>query len=79
MTEPRPSDDATRKSSFRELVEPEIEVLLRVALTITSNQADAEVLVQENLLRAYRVVDRVDGRRPRAWLLTIFRNTNGTL
>jgi len=53
--------------------------VLRVALTITSNQADAEVLVQENLLRAYRVVDRIDGRHPRAWLLTILRNTNATL
>ncbi|MBA3782984.1 MAG: RNA polymerase subunit sigma-70, partial [Nocardioides sp.] len=50
MTAPRPPDDATRKSSFQDLVEPEIEVLLRVALTITSNQADAEDLVQETLL-----------------------------
>ena len=76
VTAPRPPDDATRKSSFRELVEPEIEVLLRVALTITSNQADAEDLVQETLLRAYRAIDRFDGRHPRAWLLTILRNTN---
>ena len=34
MTAPRPPNDAIRKSSFRELVEPEIEVLLRVALTL---------------------------------------------
>ncbi|MEO5710315.1 MAG: sigma factor, partial [Nocardioidaceae bacterium] len=39
-------------------MEPEIEVLLRVALTITSNQADSEDLVQETLLRAYRAIDR---------------------
>ncbi len=79
MTAPRPRDDATRKSSFRELVEPEIEVLLRVALTITSHQADAEDLVQETLLRAYRAIDRFDGRHPRAWLLTILRNTNANM
>ncbi len=79
MTAPRPPDDATRKSAFRELVEPEIEVLLRVALTITSNRADAEDLVQETLLRAYRAIDRFDGRYPRAWLLTILRNTNANL
>ncbi len=72
-------DDATRKSSFRELVEPEIEVLLRVAFTITSIRADAEDLVQETLLRAYRAIDRFDGRHPRAWLLTILRNTNANL
>lgn len=76
MTAPRPPDDATRKSSFQELVEPQIEVLLRVALTITSNQADAEDLVQDTLLRAYRAIDRFDGRYPRAWLLTILRHTN---
>jgi RNA polymerase sigma-70 factor (ECF subfamily) len=79
VTAPRPADDATRRSSFRELVEPEIEVLLRVALTITSIQADAEDLVQETLLRAYRAIDRFDGRHPRAWLLTILRNTNANM
>ncbi len=79
MTAPRPPDDATRKSSFRELVEPEIEVLLRVALTITSDRADAEDLVQDTLLRAYRAIDRFDGRYPRAWLMTILRNTNANM
>jgi len=79
VTATRPADDATRRSSFRELVEPEIEVLLRVALTITSIQADAEDLVQETLLRAYRAIDRFDGRHPRAWLLTILRNTNANM
>ncbi len=69
-------EDSSRKADFREMVEPEIEVLLRVALAITSNRADAEDLVQESLLRAYRAIDRFDGRHPRAWLLTILRNTN---
>ena len=79
MTAHEPSDDAARKASFRELVEPEIEVMLRVALSITSNKADAEDLVQESLLRAYRAIERFDGRYPRAWLLTIVRNTNSNL
>lgn len=79
MTSPRPPDDETRKATFRELVEPEIEVLLRVAASITANRADAEDLVQETLLRAYRAIDRFDGRHPRAWLLTILRNTNANL
>ena len=60
-------------------MEPEIEVLLRVALTITSNRADSEDLVQETLLRAYKAIDRFDGRHPRAWLLTILRNTNSNM
>jgi RNA polymerase sigma-70 factor (ECF subfamily) len=32
--------------------------------------------VQETLLRAYRAIDGFDGRHPRAWLLTILRNTH---
>ncbi len=53
---------------------PEIDVLYRVALSITRSHADAEDLVQDTLVRAYRSIDRFDGRHPRAWLLTILRN-----
>jgi RNA polymerase sigma-70 factor, ECF subfamily len=67
-------EDPTR--AFREHVEPQIEVMLRVALSLTGRRADAEDLVQESLLRAYRAIDRFDGRHPRAWLLTILRHTH---
>ncbi len=60
---------------FRRYVELEIEVLLRVARTL-AGASDADDLVQETLVRAWRSVDRFDGRHPRAWLLTILRNTN---
>ncbi|MGK5532523.1 RNA polymerase sigma factor [Streptomyces sp. URMC 129] len=63
-----------RRRAFAEHVVPEVEVLLRVALSLTAQPADAEDLVQETLLRAFRAVDRFDGRHPRAWLLTIMRN-----
>ena len=59
---------------FNEYVVPELEVMYRVAYSITRNSADAEDLVQDTLLRAYRVIERFDGRYPRAWLLTIMRN-----
>jgi RNA polymerase sigma-70 factor, ECF subfamily len=62
------------KAAFQEHVVPEIEVLYRVALSITGSHADAEDLVQDTLLRAYRAIERFDGRYPRAWLLTILRN-----
>ncbi len=65
-----------RARAFRTHVEPEIEVLLRVARTLTSSWADAEDLVQETLIRAFRALDRFDGAHPRAWLLTILRHTN---
>lgn len=66
--------DRDRQRAFAEYVLPEVEVLLRVAMSLTSQPADAEDLVQDTLLRAYRAVDRFDGRYPRAWLLTILRH-----
>jgi RNA polymerase sigma-70 factor (ECF subfamily) len=60
---------------FAIYVLPEIEVLLRVARTMTPDLADAEDLVQDTLVRAYRAIERFDGAHPRAWLLTILRNT----
>lgn len=71
---PRPERVDETERRFTTWVVPEIEVLLRVARTLT-RPADAEDLVQETLLRAYRAIDRFDGRYPRAWLLTIMRNT----
>jgi RNA polymerase sigma-70 factor, ECF subfamily len=69
-----PPDPATgSEERFARWVVPEIEVLLRVARTLT-RPADAEDLVQDTLLRAYKAIDRFDGRHPRAWLLTIMRN-----
>lgn len=61
--------------AFAVYVLPELEVLARVALSITRNTADAEDLVQETLLCAYRAIGRFDGAHPRAWLFTIMRNT----
>ena len=70
------SDNVANSSEarFAELVLPEVEILGRVALSLTRNNADAEDLVQETMLRAYRAIDRFDGRYPRAWLMTIMRN-----
>lgn len=65
-----------RTEAFEASVLPEVEVLLRVARSLTRNTADAEDLVQETLLRAYRAIESFDGRHPRAWLLTILRNAN---
>lgn len=60
--------------AFAEHVVPEVGVLLRVALSLSAQPADAEDLVQETLLRAYRGIAAFDGQHPRAWLLTILRN-----
>lgn len=63
-----------RREAFSTYVLPEIDVLLRVALSMTDRRVDAEDLVQDTLLRAWRSIDTFDGRHPRAWLLTVLRN-----
>ena len=73
---PRVSSPEASRALFEQHVLPEIEVLLRVARSLTRNDADAEDLVQDTLIRAYRAIERFDGRHPRAWLLTILRNTH---
>lgn len=69
-----PPVSGTEHDDFTRLVVPELEVLYRVARTLTHRSADAEDLVQDTLLRAFRSIDRFDGTHPRAWLLTIMRN-----
>lgn len=65
-----------RHLAFDRYVVPEIPVLYRVALSLTGQQADAEDLVQDTLVRAFRAADRFDGAHPRAWLLTILRHAH---
>ncbi len=79
MTEGSSQVETDAARAFRAHVEPEIPVMLRVALSLTGNRADAEDLVQESLIRAFRALGSFDGRHPRAWLLTILRNTNVNL
>ena len=69
-----PTDDSRRREAFTRYVVPELEVLTRVARSLVRRPADAEDLVQDTLLRAYKAIDRFDGSHPRAWLLTIMRN-----
>lgn len=64
------------QASFERHVLPELDVLYRTAWSLTRSDAEAQDLVQDTLLRAFRAIDRFDGRYPRAWLLTIMRNAN---
>ncbi len=72
-SEPSP---AAARAAFERHVLPELDVMYRTARSLTGNHADAEDLVQDTLVRAFRAIERFDGRYPRAWLLTIMRNAN---
>jgi RNA polymerase sigma-70 factor (ECF subfamily) len=62
----------TRDDSFEAEVLPQLRALYGVAYHLTRNSHDAEDLVQETLLRAYRAFDTYrPGTNVRAWLFTI--------
>lgn len=67
---------AVSAGSFDAIVGPHLEVLLRVAGSLCHNSADAEDLVQDTLLRAFKSIATFQGPSPRAWLFTIMRNAN---
>jgi RNA polymerase sigma-70 factor (ECF subfamily) len=73
---PSPNGGREERPSFESVVSPEIPSLWRAASAMTGNHHDAEDLLQDTLLRAFKGLDSFDGRYPRAWLLTILRNTH---
>jgi RNA polymerase sigma-70 factor (ECF subfamily) len=50
------------KDTFRLLVERHSQTIFRVAFRIMENEQDAEEVVQETFLRAYRALDRFESR-----------------
>jgi RNA polymerase sigma-70 factor (ECF subfamily) len=64
-----------RREGYEKEALVHLDVLYRVALRLTGNAADAEDLVQETMLRAYRSWDRyTPGTNAKGWLLTILRH-----
>jgi RNA polymerase sigma-70 factor, ECF subfamily len=70
-----PADRPPRDQSFREEALVHLPSVNRFARSLTRHEADAEDLVQETYLRAYRAWDQFQpGTSCRAWLFTICRN-----
>jgi len=66
----------SRNDSFEAEALPHMRSLYGTAYRLTRNAHDAEDLVQETLLRAYRSFDRyTPGSNMRAWLYTILHRT----
>jgi RNA polymerase sigma-70 factor (ECF subfamily) len=66
--------DDSRKA-FAEVVLPHLSDAYGLARAITGNRADAEDVVQEACLRAFRAIATLSGSNHRAWVLTIVHHT----
>ncbi len=67
--------DSPKAKAFQNLTLPHLAAAMVLARWLTRNEQDAEDIVQEAYLRAYRYFDSFDGQNQRAWLLSIVRNT----
>lgn len=67
--------DQKKLDGFEAIVLPQLGAAYNLARWLTRNDHDAEDVVQEAYLRAFRFFDGFRGADVRAWLLTIVRNT----
>jgi RNA polymerase sigma-70 factor (ECF subfamily) len=67
--------EPTRRARFAALALPHLGAAYNLARWLTRDDHDAEDVVQEAYLRAYRFFDAFDGDDARAWLLAVVRNT----
>lgn len=63
---------------FEQALLPHLDAAYNLARWLAGNEHDAEDIVQESCLRAVKFFDSFRGGNPRAWLLTIVRNTSYT-
>jgi len=67
-----------RRDRFEAQVLPHLDAAYRFARWLSRSPADADDLVQEAVLRAFRGFDALRGSDVKAWLLTIVKNCHLT-
>ena len=73
--QPERSSEQDEPSRFEETILPHLDAAYNLARWLTRNDQDAEDMVQEACLRAFKSFDGFYGVQAKAWLLTIVRNT----
>ena len=68
-------DDRERSELFEKTVLPHLDAAYNLARWLAGNDHDAQDVTQEASMRAFRFFGNFRGDNPRAWLLTIVRNT----
>ena|GEM_PF-122023 len=73
--EPDADADAARSRRFQQLALPHLDAAYNLARWLCGNPNDAEDVVQEAFMRAFRFFDTFRGESARPWLLAIVRRT----
>lgn len=68
-----------KRARFDAQVLPHLDAAYRFARWLTRSPADADDVVQEAILRAFRAFEGLRGSDVKAWLLTIVRNCHATM
>lgn len=67
--------ETSRAETFEQIMLPHLDAAHNLARWMTRNEQDAQDVVQEAYLRAFRFFDGFRGGDGKAWLLEIVRNT----
>jgi RNA polymerase sigma-70 factor (ECF subfamily) len=69
-------DEQDKQARFQNLIMPHLDAAYNLAHWLIRNTSDAEDVVQEAFLRAFKFLDGFRGGNSRAWLLSIVRNAS---
>jgi RNA polymerase sigma-70 factor (ECF subfamily) len=65
----------TKVRTFELTMWPHMRAAYNLARWLVRNDHDAEDIVQESFLKAYKARDSFRGSKPKTWMLSIVRNT----
>jgi len=68
-------DSDIKRARFESSVSPHVDAAYNLARWLTRNEHDAQDVVQEAMLRAFKFFDGFRGADARSWVLKIVRNT----
>ena len=71
-------EEPNKQARFEETMMPHLDAAYNLARWLTRNEHDAQDVVQDAFLRAFKFFDGFRGGNSRSWLLSIVRNTTYT-